>query len=241
MILIPAIDILGGRCVRLLRGDYNQVTEYGSDPTAVARKWQEGGAARLHLVDLDGAKDGRAVNDEIVSAVVESLSIPVEVGGGIRTLAQVDRYLSRGVDRVILGTVAFRDPTLLAEAASAHPGRIYVAIDSKDGHVAVEGWIEETSADAYELADACQKKGAAGIVFTDISRDGTLVGPNLESLKTMVDRVSLPVIASGGISSLDDLRAIRNLHIPQIEGVITGKALYSGAFTIEEAIAVVGG
>lgn len=239
--LIPAIDILGGRCVRLLRGDYNQVTEYGSDPTAMARKWQEGGASRLHLVDLDGAKGGCAVNQDTIEAVVQSLTIPVEVGGGIRTIEQVERYISGGVDRVILGTAAFRDPTLLSEAADAYPGRVYVAIDSKDGHVAVEGWIEETSTDAYELAAACQERGAAGVIFTDISRDGALVGPNVDSLKTMVEKVDLPVIASGGISSLDDLRTLRNLDTPQIEGVITGKALYSGAFTIEEAIDVAEG
>jgi phosphoribosylformimino-5-aminoimidazole carboxamide ribotide isomerase len=234
MILIPAIDLLDGKCVRLLQGDYDKVTEYGADPVGMAKAWQRGGGKRLHVVDLDGAKAGRPRNEALVMEIAEELSIPVEVGGGIRSFEQVDRYLSSGVDRVILGTAAFKDPKLLAEAAAAYPGRVWVGIDARDGKVAIQGWTENTATDAYELAVLCQEKGAGGVIFTDIARDGMLTGPNLESLETLADRTEIPIIASGGISSLEDLRALRDSAIPRIEGVITGKALYAGAFTIEE-------
>lgn len=237
MILIPAIDILGGHCVRLVRGDYDQVTEYSQNPAYIAEKWQAGGAGRIHLVDLDGARTGLPVNEEIILAIAERTSLPVQVGGGIRTLDQIDRYVSSRVDRVILGTVAFKDPTLLADATEEYPGHIWVGIDGKDGKVAVEGWIEETTTDVFELAVICEEMGAAGVIFTDISRDGTLVGPNLHSLEKLAAKIQIPIIASGGVSSLADLKAIRDLGIDQIEGVIVGKALYAEAFTVEEAVA----
>lgn len=241
MILIPAVDILAGKCVRLLQGDYNQVTEYGNDPLAIARQWEERGARRLHLVDLDGARAGRPVGEKLILNIANSLSRPVEVGGGIRTLDHISRYLDAGVDRVILGTAAFRRPELIEEASERYPGRVWVGIDSRDGRVSVEGWVEQTSIDTFDLAATCEDRGAAGIIFTDISRDGMLTGPNLISLKALSQKVGIPLIASGGVSSLDDLAAIRNLGIPSIEGIITGKALYSGAFSIEEAIQIVEG
>lgn len=241
MILIPAIDILGGLCVRLLQGDYNQVTRYGDDPLAQARTWMNAGGKRLHLVDLDGAKYGKPVNEPVILEIAQELTIPVEVGGGIRSMEQIDKYLGGGVDRVILGTAAFRNPELLEEAGPKYPGRVYVGIDARDGKVAVEGWVESTDMGAYDLARDCEKRGAGGIIFTDISRDGMLTGPNLESLRKMTESVSLPVIASGGIATLEDLAAIRGLGIDRIEGIITGKAIYSGAFTLEEGIEAVGG
>jgi phosphoribosylformimino-5-aminoimidazole carboxamide ribotide isomerase len=239
MILIPAVDILGGKCVRLLRGDYRQATEYSHNPAVMAETWQAGGAKRLHLVDLDGAKSGKPVNEAVILSIAERSQIPVQVGGGIRNIDQIDRYLSSGVERVILGTAALKDPTLLADATEDYPGHIWVAIDGKGGRVAIEGWIEDTTTDVYELAEICEGLGVSGVVFTDISRDGTLTGPNLPSLEKMVNRVSLPIIASGGISSLDDLRSLRKLNLPRIEGVIVGKALYAEAFTIQQGIAVV--
>ncbi len=242
MILIPAIDILGGKCVRLFRGDYDQVTEYSHNPAVVAEAWRDGGAKRIHLVDLDGARTGKAINEEIILSIGERVTVPIEVGGGIRDLDQIDRYLgSPGIDRVILGTSALKDPTLLADATNDYPGHIWVGIDGRDGRVAVEGWTEDSATDVYDLAAICEDLGVSGIIFTDIARDGTLVGPNLPSLKRMAERVSIPVIASGGVSSLEDLRALRGLGLERIEGVIVGKALYTGAFTVEEGIDVVGG
>ncbi|MCG3196981.1 MAG: 1-(5-phosphoribosyl)-5-[(5-phosphoribosylamino)methylideneamino]imidazole-4-carboxamide isomerase [Candidatus Omnitrophica bacterium] len=242
MILIPAIDILGGKCVRLFRGDYDQATEYSHNPAVVAEAWRDGGAKRIHLVDLDGARTGRAVNEEIILSIGERINTPIEVGGGIRDLDQIDHYLSSpNIDRVILGTAALKDPTLLADATSDYPGHIWVGIDGRGGRVAVEGWTEDSATDVYDLAAICEDVGVSGIIFTDISRDGTLVGPNLSSLRRMAERVSIPVIASGGVSSLDDLRALRGLGLERIEGVIVGKALYTGAFTVEEGIEVVGG
>ena len=236
MIVIPAVDILGGRCVRLLQGDYSRVTEYAEDPVRMALTWEERGAERLHVVDLDGARAGKPVNNDAILTIAESLNIPIEVGGGIRSTPEIEGYLDGGVDRVILGTAAFREPGLLEEASKDFPTKVWVGIDSRDGRVAVEGWTEETARDAYDLAASCRDLGAGGIIFTDIRRDGTLEGPNLEALRTMAERVALPLIASGGISSLRDLEAIRDLGLSQVEGIITGKALYAGMFTLEEAI-----
>ncbi len=241
MILIPAIDLLGGKCVRLLRGEYDKATEYSDDPLKVAHAWCAGGAKRIHVVDLDGAKSGQPVNEGWIFQIACEASVPIEVGGGIRSLDQIKRYLSNGVDRVILGTAAFRDNDLLVRACHEHPGHVWVGIDGRNGRVAVEGWIEETATSVFDLAKVCEEAGAGGVIFTDIARDGALVGPNLESLTEMCRQVTMPVIASGGISSLDDLRAIRNLGLHQIEGIITGKALYAGAFTIEEGVEVVEG
>lgn len=241
MILIPAIDLLGGKCVRLLRGEYDKATEYSADPVEVAQTWRAGGAKRIHVVDLDGAKSGQPVNEGLILEIAREAGVPIEVGGGIRSIEQIERYLSSGVDRVILGTAAFRDRDLLARAGKDHSGHVWVGIDGRNGRVAVEGWIEETTTSVYDLAKVCEQAGVGGVIFTDIARDGALVGPNLESLSEMCHQVRMPVIASGGISSLDDLRAIRSLGLSQIEGIITGKALYAGAFTIEEGVATVEG
>ncbi len=241
MILIPAIDLLGGKCVRLLRGEYDKATEYSSNPLEVAHAWRTGGAKRIHVVDLDGAKSGQPVNEEMIMLIAREAGVPIEVGGGIRSIEQIERYLSQGVGRVILGTAAFRDRDLLNRAGHEYPGHVWVGIDGRNGRVAVEGWIEETAMSVYDLAQVCEQAGMGGVIFTDIARDGALVGPNLDSLAEMCRRVKMPVIASGGISSLDDLRAIRNLGLTQIEGIITGKALYAGAFTIQEGVEVTEG
>ncbi|MCA9438725.1 MAG: 1-(5-phosphoribosyl)-5-[(5-phosphoribosylamino)methylideneamino]imidazole-4-carboxamide isomerase [Candidatus Omnitrophica bacterium] len=239
MILIPAIDILGGKCVRLFQGDYNQVTQYAEDPVEQAKAFQWSGAKRIHLVDLDGAKDGNPINEDIILRVAAEVETPIEIGGGIRRIEQVHKYLMGGVDRVILGTAAIRDPNLLIESAKAYPGRVYVGIDAKEGRVAVQGWTEDSGIDAFQFAQECEERGAGGIIFTDIARDGAMVGPNLESLEKMANTTSLNLIASGGISSLEDLKAIRDLGLGQIEGIITGKAVYAGAFSVEEGIAAV--
>lgn len=241
MILIPAIDILGGKCVRLYQGDYSQVTQYADDPLEQAKAFQAAGAKRIHLVDLDGAKNGSPINEGILLRIAAELETPIEIGGGIRGLEQVNKYLSGGVDRVILGTAAIRNPDLLIDSAKTYPGRVYVGIDAKGGRVAVQGWTEDSGIDAFEFARVCEHRGAGGIIFTDISRDGAMVGPNLESLRKMAETTSLNLIASGGVSSLEDLKAIRDLDLPSIEGVITGKAVYAGAFTVEEGIRVLGG
>lgn len=241
MIVIPAIDLLGGRCVRLLRGEYDQVTEYSEDPLAVARRWEEGGAQRIHVVDLDGARSGKAINQDIILRIAAAVQVPIEVGGGIRTIEQARTYLDQGVDRVIFGTVAFSQPELLESTAASYPGRVWVGIDGKNGRVAVEGWIRDTGLDVYELAALSEKLNAGGIIFTDIARDGALVGPNLDSLREMSTRTQLPLIASGGISRLEDLQALRSLNLPKTEGCIIGKALYAEAFTLPEAIRVLEG
>jgi phosphoribosylformimino-5-aminoimidazole carboxamide ribotide isomerase len=217
------------------------VTHYGDDPVEQAKAFQESGAKRIHLVDLDGAKDGNPINEEIILRVAREVDTPVEIGGGIRRFEQVEKYLSGGVDRAILGTAAIRNPDLLIDSAKAYPGRVYVGIDAKEGRVAVQGWTEDSGIDAFEFAKQCESRGAGGIIFTDISRDGAMVGPNLESLRKMAQTTSLNLIASGGISSLGDLKAIRDLGLSQIEGIITGKAVYAGVFSVEEGIEVVEG
>jgi len=241
MILIPAIDILGGKCVRLLQGDYNKATEYSQDPAAVADRWRTGGAERIHVVDLDGAKAGEPVNEDRVIRIAQAGPVPVQIGGGIRTFDQVQRYLESGIDRIILGTSVLRTPDLLTESAQAYPGQVWVGIDGREGKAAVDGWTENTDVDVYDLAEASAQRGASGIIFTDISRDGTLTGPNLASLERMAGATTLPIIASGGISTLEDLRALSQLGIPQIEGCIVGKALYSEAFSLEEGISALTG
>jgi phosphoribosylformimino-5-aminoimidazole carboxamide ribotide isomerase len=241
MIVIPAIDLLDGKCVRLVQGDYARVTCYADNPFHIAHEWEQGGARRIHLVDLDGARKGSAVNQQILLGIAEAVTVPVEIGGGIRTLEQVQTYLDHGVDRVILGTAAYRNPDLLIESARMYPGRVWVGLDARAGKVAVQGWLEDTGVSVLELARVCQDRGAGGIIFTDISKDGMLEGTNLDSLMELVENITIPVIASGGVSSLADLSALRKLQSPQIVGCIIGKALYAKAFTLKEAIQVLEG
>lgn len=240
MLLFPAIDLKEGKAVRLLQGRMEDSTVYADNPVEVAKDFESQGAKYLHMVDLNGAFTGKPVNDAVIRQIVESVSLKIQVGGGIRTMERITELLELGVDRVILGTIAVKNPELVAEAARRYGRRVIVGIDAKDGLVAVQGWAERTKMRAVDLGKAMQKVGIRSVVFTDIARDGMLTGLNLESTVEMARETGLSVIASGGISTLDDLRKVQAevLKGVSIEGAITGKALYSGAFTLKEALAV---
>jgi phosphoribosylformimino-5-aminoimidazole carboxamide ribotide isomerase len=225
--LIPAIDILGGRCVRLAQGDYAQATVYAEDPAEVAAGFVRHPVPRLHVVDLDGAKAGRPCNTDAVQRIVERAGrVPVQLGGGLRDLAAIEAALAAGIGRVVLGTVALRDPALVREAARRFPGRIGAGIDARDGLVAVEGWRERSARRAVDLARELESAGVAAIVFTDIARDGMLEGPNLEATAALAAQVAIPVIVSGGIRSAADV--VSAAAVPGIAGAIVGRALYTG-------------
>ncbi len=241
MILYPAIDLKGGQCVRLVKGDMRQATVFNDDPAAQARSFAAQGFRWLHVVDLDGAIAGKAANARAVAAILAAVGIPVQLGGGIRDRAAIDAWLARGVERVILGTVALGDPHLLRAACRAHPGRILVGIDARGGKVAVEGWTKTSTADAAELALRLEDAGAAAIVYTDIERDGGLAGVDAEATAALARRLKTPVIASGGVASLDDLRALRVREKDGIAGIICGRALYDGRIEAEAALALVEG
>lgn len=228
MILYPAIDLKGGQCVRLLRGAMDAATVYSDDPAAQARAFRDAGSTWLHVVDLDGAFAGRPVNGDAVRAILGAVDLPVQLGGGIRDRAGIEAWLEAGVARVVLGTAALRDPGLVIAACKAHPGKIAVGIDARGGKVAVEGWAETAEVTAEQLALQFEDAGVAAIVFTDIDRDGALQGPNLTATSALARRLSTPVIASGGVSSLDDLRAIAALAGDGVAGAIVGRALYDG-------------
>jgi len=234
MFIIPAIDLKDGQCVRLQQGKKDALTVYSKDPAATAKRWESEGARILHVVDLDGAFTGTQKNIGSVLEIRKSVGMTVEVGGGIRDMATITRLLSAGIDRVILGTSAIEDSALVAESCGKFPGRIFVGIDARDGKVAVRGWEKVSSADAKELAVKVESDGASGIIYTDISRDGMLTGPNLPALKEMVKTVSIPVIASGGIATIEDVRNL--LKIDNLWGAITGKAIYSGSLNLKEAV-----
>ena len=238
MILYPAIDLKDGQCVRLLRGDMGRATVFGDDPAAQARAFADAGCEWLHLVDLNGAFAGRPVNAAAVEAILAAVTVPVQLGGGIRDLATVEGWLARGVRRVILGTAAVEDPDLVREAARAFPGRVAVGLDARGGRVATRGWAEETQLDATDLARRFEDAGIAAIVYTDIDRDGAMEGPNLTATEALARAVSIPVIASGGVSSLADLLALRDTGV--ISGAITGRALYDGAIDLGRALAALG-
>jgi phosphoribosylformimino-5-aminoimidazole carboxamide ribotide isomerase len=235
MILYPAIDLKDGQCVRLLRGDMASATVFGSDPAAQARAFVEAGSRWLHIVDLDGAFAGRPVNADAVEAILAAVAVPVQLGGGIRDRAAVDGWLAKGVRRVILGTAALRDPGLVRSAAAANPGRVAVGIDARGGRVAVEGWAEVSDVEAVDLARRFEDAGVAAIVYTDIERDGAMQGPNVAATAALARAVSIPVIASGGIASLDDLRALKASGAP-LNGAISGRALYEGRIDLGEAV-----
>jgi phosphoribosylformimino-5-aminoimidazole carboxamide ribotide isomerase len=236
MILYPAIDLKDGKCVRLLRGDMAAATVFGDDPGAQARLFAEAGCEWLHIVDLNGAFAGRPVNGAAVEAILDAVEVPCQLGGGIRTLAQIEAWLSKGLARVILGTVAVEDPTLVREAARAFPGRIAVGLDARGGRVATRGWAEETDMTVTDLARAFEDAGIAALIYTDIDRDGAMGGPNIAATEALARAVSVPVIASGGVASLDDLIALRDTGV--IAGAITGRALYDGAIDLRSALAV---
>jgi phosphoribosylformimino-5-aminoimidazole carboxamide ribotide isomerase len=238
MLVIPAIDLKDGQCVRLYQGDMNQATVYSDDPVATALRWQSAGAERLHVVDLDGAVSGSGVNTAVIGHICRSLTIPVQVGGGIRTLEAIERLLFLGVKRVILGTVAHRDPEVVAAACQRFPGQITVGIDARGGKVAVQGWTETTTLDAIDLAQQCAQLGVSEIVYTDIARDGTEQGVNLEATLALAQAIPLPVLASGGVATLRDIQRLAQFESRGISGVIVGRALYTGAVNLAEAILV---
>src|SRR5208283_1342335 len=234
MLVIPAIDLKDGFCVRLLQGRKEDATVYSNGPAATAAKWESCGAKLLHVVDLDGAFTGSQKNLESIRKIRAAVTMDIEVGGGIRDMARIDQLMALGINRIILGTVAIVNPELVREAATKYPGRVLIGIDAKNGLVAVKGWVEVTRSRPGELALAMQNFGAAGIIYTDISKDGMMVGPNIEATREMVESLAIPVIASGGISSLEDLRNL--MAIKNLWGAITGKALYSGSLDLEEGI-----
>jgi len=238
MNLYPAIDLKDGKCVRLLKGRMEDATEFNPDPADQARRFAQAGFDRLHLVDLNGAFDGRSTNAEAVSAALAATDAPVQLGGGIRDMAGIEAWLERGISRVILGTLALRDPALVKAACKAHPNRIVVGIDARGGRVAVEGWAEQSEMLAVDLAKAFEDAGVTAIVFTDIDRDGAMQGVNAEATAALADAISIPVIASGGVAGIDDIHRLKALSHTGIEGVIIGRALYDGRIDPAEAIRV---
>ncbi len=240
MILYPAIDLKDGQCVRLLRGDMAAATVFGADPAAQARAFVEAGCRWLHLVDLNGAFAGAPVNGAAVEAILAAVEVPVQLGGGIRDRAVLEDWLARGVARVILGTAAVRDPAFVRAAARAHPGRVAVGIDARGGRVAVAGWAEETEIDAVDLARRFEDAGVAAIIYTDIDRDGAMAGPNVAATAALARAVAIPVIASGGVASLGDLRALRDCGVP-LDGAISGRALYEGKLDLGAAVRLLEG
>ncbi|MBY5774455.1 1-(5-phosphoribosyl)-5-[(5-phosphoribosylamino)methylideneamino]imidazole-4-carboxamide isomerase [Rhizobium leguminosarum] len=239
MILFPAIDLKGGQCVRLKLGDMQQATVYNTDPAAQARSFEDQGFEWLHVVDLDGAFAGHSANGDAVEAILKATDNPVQLGGGIRTLDHIEAWLSRGLRRVILGTVAVRNPALVIEACRKFPDHVAVGIDAKGGKVAVEGWAEASELGIIELARKFEGAGVAAIIYTDIDRDGILAGINWSSTLELADAVSIPVIASGGLASLDDIRRMLEPDARKLEGAISGRALYDGRIDPKEALALI--
>ena len=235
MLLIPAIDLRGGRCVRLRQGDYGQETVFSEDPVAVGREFVRQGAVYLHLVDLDGAKEGRPVHLPLIRTLTEAAGVPCELGGGLRHDADLQAAFAAGVDRVIIGTQALKRPEWFAAAAQRFPGKMVLGLDAKEGCVATEGWLEVSSMQAIDVVRRFEKLPLAAVIYTDIGRDGMLSGPNLDALKVLADSTKLPVIASGGVSNLDDVRRLSRLPLA---GCIVGRALYEGTLTLREAIQV---
>lgn len=235
MIIIPAIDVKDGRCVRLRQGDMAAETVYSYDVTEVARRWEQSGAGLIHVVDLNGAVEGEPKNLRQIQSIMKSVTVPVQVGGGIRTLEMVRQYLNAGVSRVVLGTAAFADRTLLDQACREFPQRIVLGLDARDGRVAVKGWTAVSDIKAIDLLKELSDCPIAAVIYTDIARDGMLNGPNLSALKEIVEFSSFPVIASGGITSLEDLRAVQSIGL-KIEGAIVGKALYDGKFDLRATL-----
>ena len=238
MILFPAIDLKEGACVRLKLGLMDQATVFNTDPGAQARAFADAGAEWIHVVDLDGAFAGKPMNAHAVDQILRSAQIPVQLGGGIRDMETIEKWLSHGVNRVILGTVALKNPQLVKEACRAFPGRVAVGVDAKGGMVAVEGWAETSDIAALDLAKQFEDVGVAAIIYTDIDRDGVLAGPNVEATAAMARAISTPVIASGGVASLDDLRQLMAHAASGIAGVISGRALYDGRIDLAEALAL---
>ena len=240
MDVVPAIDLLQGRCVRLYQGDYARSQVFNDNPVDVAKQWVDEGASWLHIVDLDGAKTGKIINRTAIEAIVQAVPVPIQVGGGLRDRTSVAQLLEVGVQRVILGTVAVEQPQLVGELSQEFPGQIFVGIDARNGRVATRGWLETSEVLAAQLALQMQDLGAAAIIYTDIHRDGTLQGPNLEALREIAAVVSIPVIASGGVSSVTDLLSLLALEPLGVTGVIVGRALYTGDISLKQALQAIG-
>jgi len=236
MIFFPAIDLKDGQCVRLLRGDMDKATVFNDDAGAQARAFVDAGCQWLHVVDLNGAFEGKTVNGVAVRAILEAIEAPVQLGGGIRDMETIAYWLEAGVRRVILGTVALRDPDLVRRACEKYPGRVAVGIDARDGFVAVEGWAEVSQMKAFDLADLFEDAGVAAIIYTDIGRDGAMVGPNVASTTALAAAISTPVIASGGVASMTDLQLLKDAGGGLLEGVISGRAVYDGKIDPGEAV-----
>jgi phosphoribosylformimino-5-aminoimidazole carboxamide ribotide isomerase len=239
VILFPAIDLKDGECVRLVHGDMAKATVFNTDPAAQARAFEDQGFEYLHVVDLDGAFAGRPMNATAVEGILRSVSMPVQLGGGIRDLRTIEGWLSKGIRRVIIGTAAVKDPTLVREAARLYPDRIAVGIDARDGLVAVEGWAQVAQVTAADLGRRFEDAGVAAIIYTDISRDGVLKGLNVEATLDLAAAVSIPVIASGGLASLDDVRRLLQPDCARLAGAITGRALYDGRLDPAQALALI--
>ncbi|MGQ0503370.1 MAG: 1-(5-phosphoribosyl)-5-[(5-phosphoribosylamino)methylideneamino]imidazole-4-carboxamide isomerase [Panacagrimonas sp.] len=237
MLLIPAIDLKNGECVRLRQGRMDDVTVFSKDPVSVAQRWADEGAARLHVVDLDGALKGLPVNLKVVEQIVAAVKIPVQIGGGIRDEETVQRYLDAGVSYVIIGTKAVNTPHFLHDLCLEYPRHIIVGLDAKDGRVALDGWSKLTHHDVVEMAQHCERDGVEAIIYTDIGRDGMMQGFNMESTRRLANAVNTPVIASGGVSSLDDVRRLKELEGEGVVGAIIGRALYEGGLTLKECLA----
>jgi phosphoribosylformimino-5-aminoimidazole carboxamide ribotide isomerase len=235
LILFPAIDIRGGRAVRLIQGDYEQETAYDDDPVVAARRWVDGGARWLHVVDLDGARAGAPVNLEHVRRIVASVNVPVQLGGGLRDSKKVEEAISSGAERVVLGTTAVRDPEMAQAIAAAHGDRVVASVDARAGKVAAEGWTEESDLATTDVIAELVRRGLRRFVYTPVDVDGLMEGPDLDSLRKVADATEGEVIYSGGIGSLDDLRAVAGLELDNVEGVIVGRALYEQRFTVAEA------
>ncbi len=233
MIIYPAIDLKGGKCVRLYQGDMTQDTVYNDDPAAQAHEWARSGFSWIHVVDLDGAVGGIPANSHAVREIIKAVDLPVQLGGGIRTMAQIEHWLQEGLSRVILGTIAVRDPELVKRACLEFPGQIAVGIDARAGRVSVEGWVHDANISASELAKHFEDAGVAAIIYTDIARDGTGTGVNLEETIALAQSTSIPVIASGGVGTLEDIAAVKKAGLP---GVIVGKALYNKSIDPKEAL-----
>ncbi len=233
MRIYPAIDIIDGACVRLVQGDYSQKTKFADDPCEIAMRWQNEGGEFIHIVDLDGARNGEMSNFDLIVRIADKLNIPIEVGGGVRNMDCVEKYLDNGVNRVIIGTSALSNPDFVKEAVSKYGERIVVGIDAKDGMVAVNGWEEVSTTSAIDLAKQMEKIGVKTIIYTDIATDGMLKGPNVQAMKEMTEAVSIDVVASGGVSSAEDIARLKDTGV---EGAIVGKALYTDALCLKDAI-----
>lgn len=238
MHILPAVDIKGGKAVRLFQGEKDKETVYSDSPLSMAQRWADDGATYLHVVDLDGAFDGDSSNEKHIEQIVKNLKIPVEVGGGIRSLEKAKRLLDYGVDRVIIGTKALEDRPFLDSLLQTFPGRVNVGVDARDGYVAVKGWTETSGVKAEEFLAELSGSGVAAIIYTDISRDGALAGANVEAMRRATEATDVPIIASGGVTSVDDIRALAKLPL---FGIISGKALYDGRMTLQQALDALNG